>query len=174
MKRKLSEKKTKGRIKWLNALVLMICLLALIPSGSVQAATKYYSCKELGINNFTNQAIKSLKGNVVTYYKYKWKEDKERGYVYTVRIGNYNKAKITKQTKYYAADTNYYYQATKKGVSDYFQVRHLRKLNKKQFFNKENNFNIGKNRYTDSHSHMKISIKNGKITRIVQYGHVAE
>lgn len=49
-------------------LVLVLCTFPIIRS---EAADKYYSPISLGIRRESHYVIKSIKGNVLTYFKYK-------------------------------------------------------------------------------------------------------
>ena len=85
-------------------------------------------------------------------------------------------AKLTSKTKYYAADVPQFFKAANFGENySYYKVKHLRKLTKAQFFASSSICYkyYGKNYYKDMESSLAITVKNGEVTRIVQYGHVA-
>lgn len=157
-------------VYYLAAIMTVFCLVSGYKTKA-EAAEKYYTLEELGISDYCYYAIKSLKGNKVTYYKTKWADVYHDGTFVMVRTGKYKTAKITPKTKYYAENLKKFNYMG----GSMFNQKYIRKVTKKQFFNTKaiDTKNIFKDRYTCVGCHMKLTIKNGKITRIVQYGHVA-
>lgn len=144
-------------------LVLALCIFPIIRS---EAAVKYYSPISLGIHRESHYAIKSIKGNVLTYIKYKYGTD-AHGEFCIVRSGSYKKAKVTPRTKYWVGNTR-----KLSATGNRYQSKYLHRVTRQEFFS-------GKTIWTQKeirHSYLcqmcntKFTIKNGKIARIVRYG----
>lgn len=153
------------RRKYKNIFLTFCVILigSLIFTGiKASAANKYYTLKELGITDYSRCAIKSLKGNKVTYYRTKWADIYHDGMLDIVRAGAYKTAKITPKTKYYAEDIRKFNYSG----GNMFEQRYIRRITKKQFFNKRDtmgkNLIIIKQRYTCAGCCMKLTIKKGK------------
>lgn len=103
---------------------------------------------------------------MLTYYKWKIKTKtynyKGTSYKQDVRVrtGAYKKAKITPKTKYYMADASKFSWANQANAA---KQKYIRKVSKKEFFNKDSYHT-----YTCKNCDMYITVKNGKITCIVQ------
>lgn len=157
-------------------LVVLALMLSIMSRGviKVSAAGKYYSPSSLGITNESCYKIKSLKGNTLTYYKWKVKTKTYhyKGTTYTedvsVRTGAYKKAKITPKTKYYIADASKFSWANQANGS---KQKYIRKVSKKEFF-KAGPYALCTYTCKSTAHNTYITVKNGKITRIVQI-HIA-
>lgn len=144
-------------------LALALCIFPIIRS---EAADKYSSPISLGIRGESPYAIKLIKGNVLTYYKYKYGTDAHGEYC-IVRVGSYKKAKVTPKTKYWVGNIR------KLSVNgNRYQSKYLHRVTRQEFFS-------GKTIWTQNdirHSYLcqmcstKFTIKKGKIVRIVRYG----
>lgn len=164
--------KLKKKTMFLVVLAVVLCFMT---RGEIKvtAAVKYYSPRSLGITNESSYKIKSLKGNVLTYYRWKVKTKTYhyKGTTYgddvSVRAGRYKKAKITPKTKYYISDASKFSWANQENQS---KQKYIRRVSKKEFFNKDS-YHLYTCTSTGHDTY--IIVKKGKVTRIVQI-HMAD
>lgn len=151
--------------KKLLVLLLMVISFVFVLSVPVSAATKYYSPSQLGIKSFSNTryAIKSIKGNTIIYYPWRWKTI--HGSDTSVRVGKYKKATLARKATFYVADFKKFW----KNPGNMLKTKHIRKVSKSMYLKKAN----WKQNYTDPESEVKLTFKNGKVVRVVQWGHMA-